>query len=36
MVVWEEAGLRYWAVSDVAPEELEAFAELLRKRTGAS
>jgi len=35
-VAWDQGGLRYWAVSDIAPAELASFGELLRKRTAAS
>jgi anti-sigma factor RsiW len=31
-VTWDQDGLRYWAISDIAPAELAAFGELLRKR----
>ncbi len=30
-IQWSHAGVRYWAVSDVAPAELEEFARLLRR-----
>jgi len=29
-VQWTESGMEYWAVSDVAPPELEKFAQLVR------
>src|SRR5258706_7549844 len=31
-LAWNQAGMRYWVVSDVAAEELAAFAERLRQR----
>jgi len=31
LVHWTKAGMEYWAVSDVAPADLEAFAQLVRR-----
>ncbi|MGA2409103.1 MAG: anti-sigma factor [Candidatus Binataceae bacterium] len=33
VVHWTQAGMEYWAVSDVAPADLESFAQLLRQGT---
>ncbi len=30
---WKEAGLQFWAVSDVSPQELETFSALLRQQS---
>ena len=33
VIHWTKSGMAYWAVSDLIPQELEAFTELLRNAT---
>ena len=35
LVTWHQAGMAYWAVSDLNPEELDAFATLVHQSSGA-
>ena len=36
LVRWSDAGLEYWAVSDLNPQELETLADLIRNGPPAS
>ncbi|HEY4068899.1 MAG TPA: anti-sigma factor [Burkholderiaceae bacterium] len=36
LVAWSQGGMQFWAVSDAAPQELQAFSQALRTRIDAA